>query len=327
MRKLIIQIPCWNEEASLPITLSELPRDVEGFDSVEWLVIDDGSRDRTADIARECGVDHVLQLPRNQGLANAFMAGLEACLKAGADVIVNTDADNQYQAKDIPKLTQPILDNVADMVIGARPIEQIVHFSFHKKILQRLGSWVVRVVSGVDVKDAPSGFRAIHREAAMKLTVLTNYTYTLDTLIQARHKGIRVCSVPIRVNPDLRPSKLMRSIGSYVWRSMRTISQLFLIYRPFQFFGVLATLPIVVSIILGIRWLYLNIYEYPVTGKVHIPSLIVAALLMLAGIQLLLFGISAHVTATNRVLLEELRFRMRRRELEAPVEEFKEKSY
>ncbi len=214
--KLIIQIPCFNEEASLPVALADLPKTVEGFDEVEWLIVDDGSSDNTAAVAEDNGVQHVVRHVHNQGLARAFMTGLEACVNHGADVIVNTDADNQYNAADIESLVKPILEQRAEMVIGARPINETSHFSMLKKMLQRLGSWVVRIVSGTTIEDAPSGFRAISRDAATKLMVFNEYTYTLETIIQAGQKNIPVVSVPIRTNKDLRPSRLVRSMPSYV---------------------------------------------------------------------------------------------------------------
>ena len=237
MTKLIIQIPCYNEEETLGVTLDDLPRRVPGIQRVEWLVIDDGSADRTAEVARRHGVHHVVRLPVNQGLARAFMAGIRHSLAAGADIIVNTDADNQYCAADIPKLIQPILEGRASIVIGARAIAQIDHFSRRKKLLQRLGSWVVRVASGTDVPDAPSGFRAFSREAALLLNVFNTHTYTLETIIQAGRRGIPIVSVPIRTNPDLRPSRLIRSLPSYVLRSAVTILRSFATYKPLRFFA------------------------------------------------------------------------------------------
>ena len=212
MRKLIIQVPCYNEAETLAVTLGDLPRQVAGYDIVEWLVIDDGSTDRTVDVARECGVDHIVSLPHNQGLAKAFMAGLEASLRAGADTIVNTDADNQYSAASIPDLVRPIVERKAQIVVGARPISDIEHFSPVKRLLQRIGSWTVRMASNTEIADAPSGFRAIHRSAALHLNTLSSYTYTLETIIQAGHKNISIVSVPIRVNGYLRPSRLVKTI-------------------------------------------------------------------------------------------------------------------
>jgi len=228
--KLIIQIPCYNEADTLAIALAALPREVPGFDAVEWLIIDDGSTDDTVAVARANGVDHVIRHTRNQGLARGFMTGLDACLRLGADVIVNTDADNQYNADDIPALTKPILEHRADIVVGARPIETIKHFSPVKKMLQKLGSWVVRLASKTDIPDAPSGFRAMSRAAAQRLMVFNDYTYTLETIIQAGQKNMAITSVPIRINGDLRPSRLVKSIPSYIKRSIVTIIRIFIIY-------------------------------------------------------------------------------------------------
>ena len=228
--KLLIQIPCFNEAETLAIALAALPRVVAGFDTVEWLIIDDGSQDETVRVARENGVDHVISHTRNQGLAYGFMTGLDACLRLGADVIVNTDADNQYNADDIPALTAPILEHRADIVVGARPIDTIEHFSFVKKLLQKLGSWVVRVASKTDIPDAPSCFRAMSRAAAQRLIVFNDYTYTLETIIQAGQKNMAITSVPVRVNEDLRPSRLMKSIPSYIKRSIGTIIRIFIIF-------------------------------------------------------------------------------------------------
>ena len=242
MSKLIIQIPCYNEAATLAITLAELPRSVPGFDCVEWLIVDDGSEDDTARVALENGVDHVIRHKANQGLARAFMSGITACLRLGADVIVNTDADNQYCAADIPKLTAPVVAGEADMVIGARPIEQIAHFSPTKKLLQKIGSWIVRATSKTAVGDAPSGFRAISRAAAQRFILFNDYTYTLETIIQAGQRYMLVRSIPIRTNADLRPSRLIKSIPSYISRSIVTIVRIFVIYRPVRFFGTIALL-------------------------------------------------------------------------------------
>lgn len=304
--KLIIQIPCYNEAATLAVALAALPRQVAGFDTVEWLVIDDGSRDGTADIARQNGVDHVVRHTRNQGLARAFMTGLDACLRLGADVIVNTDADNQYEAADIPVLVQPILDRRADIVVGARPIATIEHFSPVKKLLQKLGSWVVRVASKTDIPDAPSGFRAMSRAAAQRLMVFSDYTYTLETIIQAGQKNIAITSVPIRVNGDLRPSRLVKTISSYVWRSVITIIRIFVIYRPFRFFGLIGAALMGAGLLVGMRflWYYLNGH-----GEGHVQSVILTALLLGMGFQTILIAFVADLQAANRKLLEDIRFR------------------
>lgn len=312
VRKLIIQIPCYNEEGTLAQTLAALPRRVPGFDCVEWLVIDDGSRDRTAEIARLCGVDHIVTLPHNQGLARAFMAGLEASLKAGADAIVNTDADNQYDAADIPALVAPILEARAQMVIGARPIAQIDEFSWIKKGLQRIGSAVVKLASRTNVPDAPSGFRAIHREAALRLCVFNSYTYTLETIIQAGRNNIPVVSVPVRVNGPTRPSRLVRSIPSYVARSVLTILRIFILYKPLRFFLWLGTLFLVPGVALGARFLLEFVRG---DGSGHIQSLVLAAILILTGVIVYIAGIITDLIAANRVLLEEIRMRLLRQEV------------
>jgi glycosyltransferase involved in cell wall biosynthesis len=312
--KLIIQIPCYNEERTLGITLSALPRQLSGVDRVEWLIVNDGSTDRTVEVARAHGVDHIVSFSQNQGLAKAFKAGIEACLKAGADLIVNTDADNQYCADDIPVLIAPILTGKAEIVVGARPIGQIEHFSPTKKLLQRVGSWVIRKTSGTDIQDAPSGFRAISREAAMRTNVLDDYTYTLDMIIQAGQKGITIASVPVRTNPYLRPSRLVRSIPSYVQRSFFTVLRIFAIYQPLRFFGILGSIPFAMGIILGFRWLVLFLMGTP---RTHVPSLIMASILTLIGFQLWIFGFIADLIAANRKLLEDIQLRIRRRDFDA----------
>jgi glycosyltransferase involved in cell wall biosynthesis len=304
--KLIIQIPCFNEAETLAIALAELPRQVPGFDRVEWLIIDDGSRDGTADVARAHGVDHVVRHRSNRGLARAFMTGLDACLRQGADVIVNTDADNQYNAADIPALVAPILEGEADIVIGARPIGAIEHFSPAKKLLQKLGSWVVRVASKTDVPDAPSGFRALTRAAAQQLVVFNDYTYTLETIIQAGQKNMAVASVPIRVNGDLRPSRLVKSIPSYIRRSIATIIRIFVIYRPFRFFGAIGIVLFAAGFLIGLRFLYFYLLG---AGQGHVQSLILASVLLGMGFQTILIAFVADLLAANRKLLEELRFK------------------
>lgn len=311
--KLIIQIPCLNEAESLPITLADLPRKVEGFDVVEWLVIDDGSRDGTAEVARKAGVDHVVRLPFNRGLARAFMAGIDYSLRQGADVIVNTDADNQYSAASIPDLVRPILAGDAQMVIGERPIETISHFSPVKKALQRLGSWVVKVASGTSVADAPSGFRAIHRDAAMILTVFNNYTYTLETIIQAGRHGVPVASVPIGVNGFLRPSRLISSIPTYIYRSVLTIFRIFILYYPLRFFLITAALVAVPAVAAVTRFLYLYLTG---AGAGNIQSLVLAGALLVISTALFVCGILGDLVAANRMLLEDIRLRLIRQELD-----------
>lgn len=304
--KLIIQIPCYNEAATLGIALAALPREVPGFDKVEWLIIDDGSQDDTVKVALENGVDHVVRHTRNQGLARGFMNGLQACLEQGADVIVNTDADNQYNADDIPQLTQPIVDGKADIVVGARPIQAIEHFSPIKKFLQKLGSWVVRVASKTNIPDAPSGFRAMSRAAAQRLVVFSDYTYTLETIIQAGQKNMAITSVPIRVNGDLRPSRLVKSISSYVRRSIVTIIRVFAIYRPFRFFGSIGLAFFTAGFLIGLRFVYKWLTnEHGYEG--HVQSLILASSLLIIGFHTILIAFVADLLAANRKLMEEVR--------------------
>lgn len=306
--KLIIQIPCYNESETLAITLSNLPRKIFPFDCVEWLIIDDGSLDDTARIAHENGVDHVVCHTRNQGLARAFMTGLDACLRLGADVIVNTDADNQYNANDIPSLIKPILENRADIVVGARSIETIEHFSPVKKILQKIGSWVVRVVSNTNIPDAPSGFRAMSRAAAQRLIVFNDYTYTLETIIQAGQKNMAIASIPIRVNSDLRPSRLVKSIPKYIKRSIVTIIRIFVIYRPFRSFGLVGAALFGAGFMIGLRFIW---YYIQGNGEGHVQSIILGTLLMGMGFQTLLIAFVADLLAANRKLLEDVRFNLK----------------
>ncbi|ABG52682.1 glycosyl transferase, family 2 [Trichodesmium erythraeum IMS101] len=311
MTKLIIQIPCYNEEECLGVTLTALPREIPGIDIIEWLIINDGSQDRTVEIAKEYKVDHIISFPRNQGLAKAFMAGLEASLKAGADIIINTDADNQYCADDIPYLIQPIILRQAEIVVGQRPIWETKHFSYTKKLLQQLGSWVVRIASNTNIPDAPSGFRAFSREAAMQLNVFNSYTYTLETIIQAGQKGITITSIPIRTNSVLRPSRLVRSTPSYVLRSLFTILRIFLLYKPLRFFLMLGSLPLSLGVISGIRWLFFFFSGYE---KTRVPTLILATILVLVGFQLWILGLIADLMAANRIIMEEIQVRMRRQD-------------
>ena len=305
--KLIIQIPCLNEAETLAVALADLPREVEGFDTVEWLIIDDGSTDETVRVARENGVNHVVSHPVNRGLAVGFMTGIEACLRLGADVIVNTDADNQYCGADIPKLTVPLLKGEADIAIGARPIDQTEHFSWIKKKLQRLGSWAVRVASKTDVVDAPSGFRAISREAAMRLNVFSAYTYTLETIIQAGQSNLRIVSVPVRTNADLRPSRLVKSISSYVQRSLVTILRVFAIYRPLALFAWVGAFFLTAGALVGLRFVYFLFSE---GGEGHVQSLILASLCITLGMILFMMGFIADLISTNRKLMERIHLRL-----------------
>jgi glycosyltransferase involved in cell wall biosynthesis len=314
MTKLIIQIPCYNEEETLGITLATLPRELPGVDTVEWLIVNDGSTDRTVEVAQANGVDHIVNFRHNQGLAKAFLAGIEACLKANADIIVNTDADNQYCADDIPKLIEPILLGKAEIVVGARQIKQIKHFSPTKKFLQKFGSWVVRVASNTSILDAPSGFRAFSREAALRLNVFNDYTYTLETIIQSGQKGMAITSVPIKTNRYLRPSRLVKSIPSYVKRSLLTILRIFMTYKPLRFFVILGSIPFTLGSLLGIRWLILY---FAGTPRAHVPSLILAAILILIGFQLWMLGLVADLMAVNRKILEDIQLRLRRFEVDS----------
>jgi glycosyltransferase involved in cell wall biosynthesis len=311
-RKLIIQIPCFNEEGTLAIALNALPREVPGFDTVEWLIIDDGSTDRTVEVARANGVDHVVSMGHNQGLAKGFMAGIEAGLKLGADVIVNTDADNQYDASCIPDLVAPIIAGESDIVIGERPIAETAHFSPVKKFLQKLGSWAVRVASQTQIPDAPSGFRAIHRDVAMRLNVYSGYTYTLETIIQAGRSNMRITSVPVRTNEDLRPSRLVKSIRSYVQRSMMTILRIFLIYNPMRAFFVMGGIFLLLAAIPAVRYLVLMAMG---EGGGNVQSLILASILAIAGFISFAVGILADLMAVNRTLLEDIRTRMLKTEI------------
>jgi glycosyltransferase involved in cell wall biosynthesis len=310
--KLVIQIPAWNEEQHLGGTLAALPRQVSGFDEVELLVIDDGSEDRTAEVAREAGAE-VLRLPVHCGLAVAFAAGLAESVERGADVIVNTDADNQYDAHDIPELVRPILDGDAQMVIGDRKVHTLRHFSPVKRGLQRFGSWVVRRISRTAVRDATSGFRAISREAALKLHVFTRFTYTLETILQAGEAGLKVVSVPVRVNPDAgRPSRLFASNTSYVLRSLESIARIVVLYNPLRIFIRVGAVPVVVGFALLVRFLYFYVTGQSPAG--HVQSLILAVILVVVGVQVWVVGIVADLIAVNRRLVEEAVQRQRRRD-------------
>ena len=307
--KLIIQIPCYNEEKSLPITLNALPKEIEGIDEIEVLIINDGSTDKTVEVARSLGVKHIVEMPHNCGLAKAFVAGINTALSLDADIIVNTDADNQYCADDIEKIIKPILNGSADIVIGSRPVSKIQHFSLLKKMLQKLGSFVMRLISSTDVEDAPSGFS---RNAAIQLNVFDNYTYTLETIIQARAKGLILECVPINVNPDLRKSKLVKNIFDYVRRSMFTMIRMFIIYRPFRFFAILAGIFLFFGALIGIRFLYYFINE---SGAGHIQSLILSAILILTGVQVAVIAVLSELMSINRKLLEDIQRRLKLQDL------------
>jgi glycosyltransferase involved in cell wall biosynthesis len=320
--KLIIQIPCFNEAQTLPETLADLPRHVDGISCLETLVIDDGSSDDTVSVAQSAGVDHIIRLRQNMGLAKAFQAGLDACLLLGADIIVNTDADNQYPGRYISDLVAPILANEADIVIGNRQIERISHFSPVKKRLQRFGSWTVRTVSGTDVPDAPSGFRAYSREAALRLNILTRYSYTLETIIQAGKLGLPIITVPVQTNDTQRPSRLQRNMWHFIKAQAGTILRLYAFYEPLRTFSYIALPFILVGIGSWIRFLYFFILRQG--GKIQ--SLTIGTGLLLVGVFVLLFGIQADIASKHRQLTQEMLYRLKKLELEGRRETHKTSS-
>ena len=306
--KLIIQIPCYNEEQTLPSVVKDLPRSIPGIDVIEYLVVDDGSTDRTVDVARELGVHHVLQLRSNRGLAHAFRAGIETCLQLQADVIVNTDGDNQYDGRDIPRLVEPILQGVAEIVVGTRPIGSIEHFSSLKRTLQRAGSWFVRKLSNTDVQDAPSGFRAFSRDALMRLNLVSDYTYTLESIIQAGRMRIPIISVPIRTNQKLRESRLMKSVASYLVYSLNTMLRVWMSYSAMRVFISTAAVFIILGVALGARFVYFLAVGQ---GQGHVQSLILAAVLLFVGFQLIVLGLLADLVSTNRKIIESVSYEQR----------------
>lgn len=309
--KLMIQIPCYNEAETLEIALNDLPKHIDGIDEIEYLIIDDGCTDNTVEVARNWGVHHIVSFTRNKGLAKGFMAGLDACLRSGADIIVNTDADNQYCADDIPKLIQPILEHKADIVIGERPIDETEHFSFLKKKLQHLGSWVVRKASHTDIPDAPSGFRAFSREAAMRINVINDYTYTLETIVQAGRNKMAIVSVPIRTNPELRKSRLFHSMFGYIKKSVLTIFRALMMYKPLYCFTLMAAVPSVIGLLIGIRFM---IYYFSGRGSGHTQSLMLACTLLIIGFVTFVIGMLADVISANRKILEDTQYHLRKME-------------
>ena len=311
--KLVIQIPCFNEEESLPVTISALPKQIAGIDEIEILVIDDGSTDKTSEVAYSLGVNRVEKMPVHKGLARAFIVGLSAALDMGADIVVNTDADNQYCAEDIEKLISPVINGTADIVIGARPVASIKEFSLLKRGLQKLGSAVMRILSSTSVKDAPSGFRAFSRQAAIQLNVFDNYTYTLETIIQARAKGLTVESVDINVNPSIRRSRLFSNIFSYVTKSTFTMLRMFIVYRPFRFFIILSLIALLIGLLISLRFVW---FYMAGMGKGHIQSLIFAAVFLISGVQIGLIAILAELISINRKLLEDIQQRIKTHELQ-----------
>lgn len=311
--KLIIQIPCYNEAETLEVALNDLPKKLDGVDEIEYLIINDGSHDNTVEVAKRWGVHHVVNFKQNKGLAKGFVAGLDGCLRCGADIIVNTDADNQYRGDDIAALIQPILDGEADMVIGERPIDDTEHFSYVKKKLQHFGSWVVRKASHTDIPDAPSGFRAFSREAAMRMNVVNDYTYTLETIVQAGREKIAITSVPIHTNAELRPSRLFKSIWGYVKKSILTILRAFMMYKPLMCFTLLAIPSTVIGLSIGVRFL---IYLANGAGSGHIQSLILACTLIIIGFLTFMIGLVADVIAANRKILQDVQYHVKRMEYE-----------
>jgi len=310
MTKLIIQVPCYNEEQTLPETLQSLPRSITGIDEIETLIIDDGSQDKTAEVAIQCGAHHLLRFPQHVGLATAFASGLNACLELGADIIVNTDADNQYFAGDIEKLVAPITEGKADIVIGDRGVANHPEFSPLKRALQRWGSKVLEWTSGLKIPDATSGFRAYSREAALKTIVLSGYTYTLETLIQAGSKGLSVQYVPVRTNPQKRPSRLIRSLPEYLVLSTITIIRSYAMYRALRFFTIIGGLFLLAGLFLGFRFLYIHFILR--TGGGNLQSLLLMAVLLIVGFQILLIGLLADLISFNRKILEEVLYRLRK---------------
>lgn len=310
---LIIQIPCYNEAQSLPATLADIPLRIPGIDTIETMIVDDGSTDGTVDVARRLGVDHVIRLPGHKGLAIAFQTGLDTCLKLGADIIVNTDGDNQYPQAEIPRLIHPILHNEADIVIGDRQVQTVPHFSPLKKRLQQWGSWVVCLASGIRAPDATSGFRAYSREAALRMSVLTRYTYTLETIIQAGKKGLRVTYVPIQVNQPTRDSRLIKSNWAYVKHSAATILRLYAFYEPLRTFSFLSVPFVVIGLFALIRFLYFHFTGQAGVGR-HVQSLVLGGTLLTIGFLLFVLGVVADLIAANRMLLEETMYRVKRME-------------
>ena len=312
--KLIIQIPCLNEEQTLPETLKDLPKSLNGIDDIEILVIDDGSTDRTVKCAREHGVHHVLSLTNNKGLAKAFIFGISHSLKLGADIIVNTDADNQYFGGDIERLVQPILDKRADIVIGNRQVETISHFSPIKILLQKLGSWTVRQLSGTTIPDATSGFRAYSKEAALQMNVISDFTYTVETIISAGKKNLAIEHTPVRTNKKLRESRLFPSIQVYLRRTLVTMLKVYSMYRPLKLFTIAGGTIFLIGFAIGCRYLF---FFFQGQTEGHIQSLILSAITLIVGFQIIMMGIAAELIAVNRQLLEDIQLRVKKKEVES----------
>lgn len=315
--KLIIQIPCLNEEETLPLTVADLPRKVEGFDTVEWLIVDDGSTDRTVETARKLGIDHIVRLTNNKGLSQAFQAGIDAALKLGADIVVNTDADNQYRGSDIPKLVGPILAGEADMVVGDRQVTTIEHFSPAKKILQRMGSWLVRRASNTTVPDTTSGFRAYNREAALQVNVVSKFTYTLETIIQAGKMLVAIDHIPIKTNPKTRESRLFQSMWSYVRTNAVSIFRIYSMYEPLKVF---MTLALILAVPAMVVFSLFMVDYFSGEGEGHIQRLLLAAVLFIVAAVMAALGIIGDLLAANRTLIQRSLERVRRVELKLGVE-------
>lgn len=316
--KLIIQIPCYNEAETLTIALNDLPKHIEGIDEIEYLIINDGSTDKTVEVAQEWGVHHIVSFKKNKGLAKGFMAGINECLAQGADIIVNTDADNQYCGEDIETIVRPILDGKADIVIGARPIDETEHFSPLKKKLQHFGSWVVRKASNTDIPDAPSGFRAYSREAALRLNVVNEYTYTLEQIVQAGRNKMAIISVPIRTNGELRPSRLFSSMFGYIKKSMLTIVRAYIMYKPLRFFGSLGLIPLILGLVLGIRYIVLACMGQ---ASGHVQSLVICNMFIVLWAIIWVIGVLADTMAANRKLMEDIQYHVRKVDAEKRMEE------
>lgn len=313
--KLIVQIPCYNEEKTLSQTIRDIPRQIEGISEVEILIIDDGSIDNTIDVARDNGVDHIVKNISNRGLAKTFYTGMDACLRLGADIIVNTDGDNQYKGEDIPKLIEPILKQKADMVIGDRQTDKIPHFSFLKKRMQNIGSFVVRKLSGTRVRDTVSGFRSFSRETALQLNIVSTFSYTIETLIQAGKKQLTVASVPVRTNPKNRESRLFINIPHFLERSISTIIRIYTMFQPLKIFVIIGSFFIAGGMIPSIRFIYFYLNG---TSTGHVQSLILAAILFIIGFQVYMIGLLADVIGFNRKLIEETLLRVKRIEMDDP---------